>query len=126
MRLIKLEQVEPKGKGHFIALAARAMRRILIERARQKAGPKRGGDRKRVELEAVNLGFDTDPTDLLALDEVLEELEARDPRMGQVVNLRFFAGLSVKRTGGVLGVSKSTSDRDWLYIRFWLFEQLHA
>lgn len=113
-----------ESRGHFFAAAAEAMRRILVERARQYAGPKRGGDRRRVALEELNLTFDMAPDEMLTLDEALSEMERLDPRMSRIVKLRYFAGLSVDDTAAACGISPSTVDREWRYARTWLYRRL--
>ena len=115
------------GCGHFFAAAAEAMRRILIERARQRASLKRGGDRKRVELNAaepVVLPMLCD--DILALEEVLQKLEQTHPRKASLVKLRFFAGLTTAEAAAALGVSTTTAENDWAYARSWLRLEMSA
>ena len=108
------------GRGHFFAAAAEAMRRILVESARRKAGPKAGGGRERVDLDALEPAI-TDPrVDLIALDEALTALEARDRRKADLVRLRFFAGLSIDQAAEALGVSVATANKDWSYAKSWL------
>lgn len=116
-----------RGRGHFFATAARAMRRILVDRARARGAQKRGGDRERVGLDAAadELGRATPieasgPVDLLALDQALAELEAREPRQAEVVLLRYFAGLTIEQSAASLGVSPATVKADWAYARAWL------
>jgi RNA polymerase sigma factor (TIGR02999 family) len=109
------------GRRHFFAAAAEAMRRILIERARQKRSLKGGGERHRVlldEIEPAVLPMSAD--DLLDLDQALERLEQKDARKAQLVKLRFFAGLTTAQAAQALGVSISTAENDWTYARSWL------
>ncbi|MCP4097236.1 MAG: sigma-70 family RNA polymerase sigma factor [Planctomycetaceae bacterium] len=106
---------------HFFSAAAESMRRILIERARQRASLKRGGDRARLELDAIApaiapLGCN----DILGLDEALKKLEQQHPRKAEIVKLRFFAGLTVKQAADTLQISTSTAENDWAYARSWL------
>src|SRR4051812_46177189 len=108
------------GRGHFFAAAAEAMRRILVEQARRKAGPKAGGDRQRVDLDAVEPAIEGPRVDLIALDEALTALEAKDRRKADLVRLRFFAGLSVEQAAKALGVSVATANNDWSYAKGWL------
>jgi RNA polymerase sigma factor (TIGR02999 family) len=108
------------GRGHFFAAAAEAMRRILIENARRKAGPKAGGDRKRLDFAEVEAAVEDPRVDLLALDEALTALEAKDKRKADLVRLRFFAGLSIERAAEMLGVSVATAYNDWSYAKSWL------
>src|SRR4051794_39908141 len=99
-----------KGRGHFFRAAAEAMRRILVEQARRKAGPKAGGDRRRVELEAIEPSNDGPRVDVIALDEALTALEAKDRRKAELVRLRFFAGLTIEQAAEVLGISAATAN----------------
>ncbi len=109
------------SRGHFFAAAAEAMRRILVENARRKAGPKAGGNRERVDLAAVEPTVADDKgLDLIALDEALTALEAKDQRKADVVRLRFFAGLSIDQTARMLGISAATANNDWSYAKSWL------
>ena len=108
------------SRSHFFGAAAEAMRRILIERARQKRTIKRGGGRHRVTLADPESKVVTEQVDLLALDEALSKLQLRDPRKAELVKLRFFAGMTIAEAAGVLGVSISTAENDWAYARCWL------
>ena len=108
------------SRGHFFAAAAEAMRRILVESARRKAGPKAGGDHQRVPLDAIEPPTDGPRVDLIALDEALTALEARDRRKADVVRLRFFAGLTGEQAALALGISASTAAKDWAYAKTWL------
>ena len=125
LRLVDVEQAQPwNSRGHFFAAAAEAMRRILIDRAREKLALKRGGDRKRVPLEEVDPPAGTPPEDLLALDEALEQLARLDPTAGQLVKLRYFAGLSVEQAATTLNLATATAYRHWTFARAWLHRQL--
>jgi RNA polymerase sigma factor (TIGR02999 family) len=109
------------GRGHFFAAAAEAMRRILIDRARHKQSSKAGGDRRRLDLDNIELVMEEVNDDrLLALDEALRQLGAEDPRKADLVKLRFFAGLTAEQAAASLGVSTSTAEKDWAYARSWL------
>ena len=114
------------GRVHFFALAARTMRRILIDHARAHGAEKRGGDRERVTLSAVD-GWNPVERydDVLALDAALAQLERADPRAGRVVELRFFGGLLEEEIAEALGVSVITVKRDWKVARAWLMHRLH-
>jgi RNA polymerase sigma factor (TIGR02999 family) len=112
------------GRGHFFAAAAEAMRRILIESARRKHGPERGGDFTRHDLDSDHPAPEAHPR-LLALDEALDRLAAIEPRAAEVVKLRYFAGLTVAEVAAVLGISPRTADNDWAYARAWLVTALH-
>jgi RNA polymerase sigma factor (TIGR02999 family) len=108
------------GRGHFFAAAAEAMRRILVDNARRKKRPKHGGDRRRVELAEQDVPVRPPPEEILALDEALTRLAAEDPGAAQVVQLHFFAGLSIEHAAEALGVSRATAYRQWSYARAWL------
>lgn len=115
------------SRNHFFSAAAIAMRRILIERARAYAGPKRGGGRERVELHesaAITGPDETLPIDWEQLDAALQELEKEDARIAQVVNLRYFAGLDFETIAQVLTISSRTAKRDWEYAKAWLYDRL--
>jgi RNA polymerase sigma factor (TIGR02999 family) len=113
-----------EGRGHFFAAAAEAMRRILINRARDKNRQKRAGSLRRVDLDAIEIALDTPSEDLLALDEALEELAATDKLCADLVQLRFFAGLSLGEAAEALDMPRRTADRHWAYARAWLFDRL--
>ncbi|MFO0892973.1 MAG: ECF-type sigma factor [Isosphaeraceae bacterium] len=108
------------NRGHFFAAAAEAMRRILVENARKKASTKGGGGRDRVDLAGAEPTIEGPSLDLLALDEALTALEAKDARKARLIKLRYFAGLTVDEAAAVLGISRSTADNDWAYARSWL------
>jgi RNA polymerase sigma factor (TIGR02999 family) len=112
------------SRGHFFAAAAEAMRRILIDKARQKRRPKHGGQRRRVHLDEVNASVAQPADDLLALDEALSALAAVAPRKAELVKLRFYAGLTIPEAAAALGISEATAQRDWTYARTWLFCRL--
>jgi RNA polymerase sigma factor (TIGR02999 family) len=108
------------SRGHFFAAAAEAMRRILVESARRKKRAKHGGDRQRVDLEDQDVPVRPRPDEILALDEALTRLAEEDPEAAQVVQLHFFAGLSIDQAAKALGVSRATAYRHWSYARAWL------
>lgn len=112
------------GRAHFFAAAAESMRRILIEAARRKGRLKRGGNRVRVELDDVALAEGPDEDDLLALDEALAKLKAADADAAQLVQLRYFAGLSIRESADVLGIAPRTADRLWTYARAFIHNEL--
>src|SRR5262249_13965827 len=112
------------GRGHFFAAAAEAMRRILVESARHKGRDKRGGGRRRVELDEQHLLGRPTPARLLALDESLDRLAEEDPAAARVVNLHFFGGLTLEQVAECLGVSRATVFREWAYARAWLRSDL--
>jgi RNA polymerase sigma factor (TIGR02999 family) len=107
-----------RDRGHFFAAAAAAMRRILIDNARRKQTQKRGGGLHRQPLEAV--AAPEPDEELLALDEALQKLAAADPLKARLVELRYFAGLTGEQAAEVLGISPTTADRHWAYVRAWL------
>jgi RNA polymerase sigma-70 factor, ECF subfamily len=124
MKLVDQTRVDWQGKSHFFAVAAQAMRRILVDHARSRHRDKRGGGRARVVLdEAVALSPQKDE-DVIALDEALEKLAALDPRQAKVVELRFFGGMNVEEVAEALGVSKRTVEGDWTFARAWLSRAL--
>lgn len=126
-RLIDNDQVKPQDRGHFMALAARAMRRILVDHSRARASAKRGGAWQRVELSGLNkeVGTGENPdVDLLALDNALSELARMDEAQALVVELRFFAGMSISAIAEALDISESTVRRTWYVARAWLLTQL--
>jgi RNA polymerase sigma factor (TIGR02999 family) len=108
------------GRGHFFAAAAEAMRRILVESARRKGRVKRGGDRRRVDLDDYEVTTGPPEDEILALDDALTRLAQEDPAAAQVVQLHFFAGLSVEQAAEALGVSRATAYRQWIFARAWL------
>ena len=111
------------GRGHFFAAAAEAMRRILIDRARQRGAIKHGGGRHRVPLtDLANVSHT--PVGLLAVNEVLERLSREDPQKADLVKLRFFAGLTMTEAAAALGISLATAERWWTYAKAWLFAEL--
>jgi len=112
------------GQGHFFAAAAEAMRRILIENARRKQGPRRGGDRRRMDADLDRIAANDRDIDLLDLDEALEHLAAESPVRAELVKLRFFAGLTVPEAAEVLGISVATAERYWAYARVRLYAAL--
>jgi RNA polymerase sigma factor (TIGR02999 family) len=109
-----------KSRGHFLAAAAEAMRRILIERARGKQREKRGGDWKRVDFENLDPACSVTPHQLVALSDALDRLTALDKIAGQLVSLRYFAGVSLADAAEATGVSTATAYRHWAYARAWL------
>jgi len=120
------QSVTWNGHGHFFAAAAEAMRRILINRARDKSRQKRGGQLHRIDVADIEVAIETPSDELLALDEALDRLREEHPICAELVKLRFFAGLSSKEAAAALGISTSTADRSWAYARAWLFESLRS
>ena len=112
------------SRGHFFAAAAEAMRRILLNRARDRGRLKRGRDRQRIHLDQIEVALDTPDEDLLALDEAMEALAVEDAACASLVKLRFFAGLSLREAAEALGIPRRTADRHWAYARAWLCARL--
>jgi RNA polymerase sigma factor (TIGR02999 family) len=125
LRLVDTEKAQQwNSRGHFFAAAAEAMRRILVNRARDKKRLKRGGGQDRVGLEEAELSYDAQGLDVLALDEALERLLLEQPACAELVKLRFFGGLTQEESAQALGVTRRTADRYWAYARAWLFHAL--
>lgn len=126
VRLVGGQGITWSSRAHFFAIAAKAMRRILIDHARRKGAIKEGGGWERVLLDDVLPATEMQEADLLAVSEAIEALAARDERKARVVELRFFAGLSVEEVAHVLDVSKTTVEGDWRFARAWLSKQLRG
>ena len=120
LRLVGVEGVDWRDRSHFFSMSARLMRRLLVDHARAKQYQKRGGAAVRVALHDDLVGHDPWDLDLVALNDALDELSRIDPRRGNVVELRFFGGLTVDETASVLQVSDKTVMRDWDLARAWL------
>jgi len=125
VRLVDVARAQTwNSRGHFFAAAAEAMRRILVENARRKQAEKHGGGRTRVDLDRAEAVSAAPPDDLLAVDEALGRLAGPDPTGAKLVQLRYFAGLSVEEAAQVLGLSTATAYRHWAFARAWLHAQL--
>jgi RNA polymerase sigma factor (TIGR02999 family) len=125
LRLVGENAAQPwEGRRHFFAAAAEAMRRILIENARRKRRLRHGGDKNRLPLDALHLAEEAADDQLLAVDEALDRLAEEEEKVAEVVRLRYFAGLTIKETAAVLGISVRTANRHWSYARAWLHQQL--
>ncbi len=124
LKLVDQTRVQWQDRVHFFAVAARAMRRILVDYARRHAARKRGGDRRRVSLDAVPLAVEERADRLLALDEALTRLEVLNERLCRVVECRFFGGMTEDEAAEALGVTSRTVRRDWVKARGWLFREL--
>ena len=120
LRLIDQDRVDWKGRTHFYAVGAEAMRRILIDHARGRGRGKRGGEWQRVVLDEEDTPQDLQEIDLVALHDVLETLAALDKQQARIVELRFFGGLTVEEVAHVLGVSKRKVEGDWTHAKAWL------
>jgi RNA polymerase sigma factor (TIGR02999 family) len=126
VRLVDGARVPWNGRVHFFAICARLMRRILIDRARMRLSEKHGGEAPHIPFEEWLCAQPAKDTELLALDEALRRLAADDPRRSEVVELRYFGGLTVEETAAVLGISPETVKRDWKVARLWLRHELKA
>jgi len=127
LRLADQTRVEWSGRAHFMAIAAQAMRRILLDHARAKHSAKRGGGWRVVELDTGMIGPEEDQAlDLIALDEALKKLDALSPSQARLVELRFFGGLGIEEAARALGVSRATAAREWATAKAWLFRRLKA
>jgi RNA polymerase sigma factor (TIGR02999 family) len=127
VRLVDVGQVGSwNSRGHFFAAAAEAMRRILVEQARRKRSLKGGGHLQRIELDGVDQEMAGPTLDLLALNEALAKLAAKDVRKAELIKLRFFAGLTNEQAAEALGVATSTVDADWAYAKSWLRVEMDA
>jgi len=125
LRLVGPEQSQQwDGRGHFFAAAAEAMRRILVDRAREKKALKRGGNLERVDIDAVELPSPMPDDELLALDEALDRLATVDTRAAEMVKLCFFVGLTQEEAARELGISLSTAERVWGFARAWLLREV--
>ena len=125
LRLVDSEKtLSWNSRGHFFGAAAEAMRRILVENARRKSGPKAGGGIRRVELLDVPAEIAETNMDLVALSEALDALQLIDARSAELVKLRFFSGLTRPQAAEVLGISVATADNDWAYAKGWLKAEL--
>ncbi len=124
VRMIESQGIPWRNRAHFVGVAAHVMRRVLVDHARRHRAAKRGGGAPKLTLiEAADVQA-ARPTDVTELDDALAELEAMDPTKVQIVELRFFGGLSLEETAGVLGVSRATVSRQWRRARTWLYRRL--
>ena len=126
VKMIDQSRVSWQDRSHFFAVAARAMRQILVDHARRRARRKRGGDPQATSLDETMVAVAADAEQLLVLHDALERLAAVDPRLTEVVECRFFAGYSEDETAGILGVSSRTVRRDWTRARAWLLELMQC
>jgi RNA polymerase sigma factor (TIGR02999 family) len=126
LRLVDARDLHWQGRAHFLGLAARVMRRVLIDHARRRDADKRGGDLHRVTLSHVTPLLGHPEVDLLALDEALRALAAEDDRKSRVVEFRFFAGMTMPEVAEALGISLSTAEDDWHFARAWLARRMGA
>lgn len=124
LRLVGQSGAQWRNAAHFLAVAAQIIRRVLVDHARARACQKRGGHRDKHPLEALALAAPAPTVDLIALHEALLRLSMTDPRKAQVVELRFFGGLTVEEVADVVGINARSVERDWQYARAWLYREL--
>jgi RNA polymerase sigma factor (TIGR02999 family) len=126
LRLVKQQNIEWKDRLHFFAIASQTMRRLLVDHARKRGRTKRGGGMDRVSVNEGAIAAGGSEVDILALHEALQRLASVDKRKSQLVELRYFAGLSVEEAAEVLGVSAITVKREWLKHKAWLYKELRT
>lgn len=126
LRLIDQKRVQWQNRAHFFAVAARMMRRILVNYARDRKAMKRGGNNVRLELDAALALTEEKNIDLVALDHALDQLAKNDERKSRLVELRFFSGLTLEEAAEVLSISLATAKRDWIMAKAWLFRELKS
>ena len=124
LRLIDHKNMRWKNRAHFYAVAAQAMRRILVDHARSRGYAKRGGGARKVSFDEAVIGAEERGAELIALDDALKNLDLIDPRKSQIVELRYFGGLSVDETAEALGISPVTVMRDWRSAKGWLLRAI--
>jgi RNA polymerase sigma factor (TIGR02999 family) len=125
VRLVDVDKAQQwDSRGHFFAAAAEAMRRILVDRAREKGREKRGGKLQKVNIDAIDVVTSATPDQLLAIDEALARLADDDPEAAGLVKLRYFAGMTIDEAGKAIGISTATAYRHWNYARAWLYGEL--
>jgi RNA polymerase sigma factor (TIGR02999 family) len=126
LRLVDLDRINLRNRAHLLALAARLMRQILVDQARRNNARKRGGDVRLTGLNDVSNAAEPAAVDVLALNDALTELASLDPRAGRVVEVKFFAGLTIDETAAALGVSPATVERDWTVAKAWLQQRMSS
>jgi RNA polymerase sigma factor (TIGR02999 family) len=124
LRMITVDQVDWQGRAHFFAIAARVMRRILVDSARRRHASQRGGAAQHTPLDEALIPSTARQPDLIALDDALKRLESAYPRKSRVVELRYFGGMKLEEAAVVLGVSRDTVKRDWRFAKLWLLRAL--
>jgi RNA polymerase sigma factor (TIGR02999 family) len=125
LKLVDAPNTPAEGRQHFVRIAARAMRQVLVDHARKRRAEKRGGEWVRTSIESKQLGSAPPAEEILALDSALEKLGAVDERLRQIVEYRFYAGLSENEIAELLGVTTRTIQRDWVKARAWLYSELY-
>jgi RNA polymerase sigma factor (TIGR02999 family) len=125
LKLVDAPSTPAEGRQHFVRIAARAMRQVLVDHARKRRAEKRGGEWVRTSIESKQLGAAPPAEEILALDSALDKLGAVDQRLRQIVEYRFYAGLSENEIAELLGVTTRTVQRDWVKARAWLYSELY-
>lgn len=123
-KLVDIRQIDWQSRAHFLSMASRCIRRILIDHARSRNRLRRGGDYRRLQLSVVDVSDDSDVVDFLDLDISLDRLAVDHPRASQVVELRYFGGLSLQEAASVVGVSERTAASDWSFAKAWLKREM--
>ena len=126
LRLIDASRVEWTGRAHFMGIAASAMRRILVDRARARGSLKRGGARRPIPLDAIQLAAEDRADLVVSLDEALDRLRTLDERQARVVECRFFGGMTEEETAEAMGIGLRTAKRDWFKAKSWLYRELYG
>jgi len=124
LRLVANQNPQWNGRAHFFGAAAEAMRRILVENGRRKRAARHGGGQAKLDIQEIELAAPAPDDELLAVNDALEKLAARDPKKAELVKLRYFVGLTTEEAAEVLGISVPTADRWWNFSRAWLFEEI--
>ena len=124
LRLVGVEAQNWDSRGHFFAAAAEAMRRILVDKARRKLSMRHGGNHKKLDLSDVFLAIEDPKDDILAVNEALDKLANEDPKLAEVIKLRYFGGLTLNQIAAIMGIGHRTVDRYWALGRAWLFQEI--
>lgn len=124
IKLIDQAAIDWQSEAHFFAISAKAMRQVLVDHARKKAAQKRGGDRQRVTLQDDILDLEQQAEDLIAINDLIDKMAGFDERKSRVVEMRFFAGMTIREIAEIMEVSTRTIDRDWLKAKTWLHKEL--
>jgi len=124
-KLVDQEAVSYNGRTHFYAISARSMRQILVDYARKRTALKRGGDNHKITLDEEKISFDEHAHTIVEINDLMDELKTFDIRMFNIVELRFFGGLSIDDTAENLDVSPSTVNREWIKARGWFYQKIH-
>jgi RNA polymerase sigma factor (TIGR02999 family) len=124
LRLVGNQKQQWNGRAHFFGAAAEAMRRILVENGRRKRAVRHGGGQAKLDIQEIELAAPAQDDDVLAVNDALEKLAARDSKKAELVKLRYFVGLTTEEAAQVLGISVPTADRWWNFSRAWLFEEM--